>query len=404
MTRARVLGARTWGALGNYLAADRYASVLRTRLGWDVGLEPAEQHLPWVAQAGGRMAAIADAATSPDGLTAAYLALARELAAQVPPGAEVGAAPLAVDVGALAADLRVDPPDVLVATKGVVARLAAAALREAGLDVPVVSHVTNPGLLTLPMHLARHADLVTVPFAADARLLVGTHGFDPRRVRVVGPLVAGSAVAAALAGPGGGHDAEPGRTTQEAPREQLRPLVLVLCNRGGGAYVDLVARLARTGADVDLTFVSPRRPDVAEAARTAAGVPHWRFEAALPQSEYLDQVQRAARTPGSFLVTKAGPNTVLEAAMLGIPVLVAPSGLPMERWVPGLVEREGLGRAVPDARALADVAERWLTDPAPTHAARARAAAFARAHLDQDRIEAAVAAAVAPLLQEVHAR
>lgn len=384
MTRALVLGARTWGALGNYLAAGRFADVLRTRLGWDVERRAAEEHLSWVAAAGVRIEEVSNGAATPAELTADYLRLAARLAADVPAGAEVGDAPLRAGVSALAADLAASPPDVLVATKGVVTRLLQAAAREAGLRVPVVNQVTNSGLLTLPMHLTPEADLVLVPFERDVRLLVDTHGLDPSRVRAVGPLVA---EAAAPRGP-------------EQEHRGARRIVLVLCNRGGRAYVDLVAHLALGHPDVDLTFVAPGRPDLVDAARRA-GLAHWSYETSLAQVDYLGLVEHAARVPGSFLVSKAGPNTVLEAAQRGIPVLVTPSGLPMEAWVPGLVRRERLGAAVDDADLLAPTAAAWLADPAPTADAREGAGVFARTHLDRARTEERIAAAVATVLEGV---
>jgi UDP-N-acetylglucosamine:LPS N-acetylglucosamine transferase len=59
------------------------------------------------------------------------------------------------------------------------------------------------------------------------------------------------------------------------------------------------------------------------------------------------------------LICKAGPNTVLEAAGLQVPVAILPSGLPQEDWVVDLVEREALGVAFDAPHLLASWLERW---------------------------------------------
>ncbi|XVV37592.1 hypothetical protein ACQPXT_29680 [Streptomyces sp. CA-100214] len=209
----QVLSPRTWGEFGNYLAATRFSRVLRGSVDADVTLLEAEPILPWLGEAGAEIRTIS--LESPDATvrTERYMGLMTRLQERFPAGFEVGPTPVQqAALAPLTEHLRTTAPDVVVGTKGFVARLCVAAVGLAGVRTRVVSHVTNPGLLQLPLHRSPHPDLTLVGFAwAKDRLLASTGG-DPDRVRVVGPLVAQhdlrdfmtSESAAPTAGPWGG--------------------------------------------------------------------------------------------------------------------------------------------------------------------------------------------------------
>ncbi|MFE7278033.1 Moenomycin biosynthesis protein MoeGT1 [Streptomyces sp. NPDC057623] len=393
----QVLSPRTWGEFGNYLAATRFSRVLRGAVDADVTLLEAEPILPWLGEAGAEIRTIS--LESPDATvrTERYMGLMGRLQERFPAGFEV--APTSGQQAALAPlteHLRTTAPDVVVGTKGFVARLCVAAVRLAGIRTRVVSHVTNPGLLQLPLHRSAHPDLTLVGFAWAKDHLLARTGGDPEQVRVVGPLVAQhdlrdfmtSESAAPAAGPWGG-DTDSGR-----------PRLIVFCNRGGDVYLELVHHIAAHHPDTDLVFVGYDDPDLARrAAAGAQRLPHWRFHSRLTQAEYFDYIDRASRSPHGLLVSKAGPNTTLEAAYFGIPVLMLESGLPMERWVPGLIHEHDLGRACAAPEDLFRTVDDWLTRPSAIEEHKKAAIGFAESVLDQEAVARRIGDAVRPLLE-----
>ncbi|MFE9681813.1 Moenomycin biosynthesis protein MoeGT1 [Streptomyces sp. NPDC002701] len=392
----QVLSPRTWGEFGNYLAATRFSRVLRDAVDAEVTLLEAEPILPWLGEAGAEIRTIS--LESPDATvrTRRYMALMARLQERFPAGFEIDPSPEQIaELAPLTAHVRTTSPDVVVGTKGFVARLCVAAVRLAGTGTRVVSHVTNPGLLQLPLHRSPHPDLTLVGFAWAKDHLLARTGGDPDRVRVVGPLVAQhdlrdfmTSESAAPAGDPWGGDTDSGR-----------PCLIVFCNRGGDVYLELVHHIAVRHPDTDLVFVG--YDDPALARRAAAGaerLAHWRFHSRLTQAEYFDYIDRASKSPYGLLVSKAGPNTTLEAAYFGIPVLMLESGLPMEQWVPGLIHDHDLGRACATPEDLFRTVDDWLARPSAIEAHKEAAIGFAESVLDQAAVARRIGAAVRPLL------
>ncbi|MER6910214.1 Moenomycin biosynthesis protein MoeGT1 [Streptomyces sp. NPDC000594] len=397
--RIQVLSPRTWGKFGNYLAATSFSRVLRERLTAEIVLGEAEPLVPLLGEAGAEIRVISE--ESPDLATrnTRYLELMGRLQERFPQGFEADPTPAQADaLTGLVAHLRETGPDVVVGTKGFLARLCVAAVRLAGTRTRVVSQVTNPGLLQLPLHRSRHPDLTLVGFDWAARRLLADEGGDPERVRVVGPLVAqhdlrefmtGAAGQAPAATPWGDGDDDPDR-----------PRLIVFCNRGGDVYLRLLEHIAAHHPSVDLVFVGYDDPSLARRAAGSSGrMRHWRFHSRLTQTEYFDYIDRAARSPHGLLVSKAGPNTTLEAAYFGIPVLMLESGLPMEEWVPGLIHDHGLGRACAEPDELLRTVDEWLSRPAAIARHKKSAIGFASGVLDQEAVADRIGTAVGSLLE-----
>ncbi|MFC5144780.1 Moenomycin biosynthesis protein MoeGT1 [Streptomyces aureoversilis] len=412
--RIHVISPRTWGEFGNYLAATRFARVLQEHLDAEVSLWEAESMLPWVGDIGARIRDITLTSSDTGTRTERYLALMSELATAWPRDFEIvptAGAGREHMLDGMVAHLRENAPDLVVGTKGFISRLCVAAARAAGGRVPpVVHHVTNPGLLDLPLHRTRHPDLTLVGFDWARTRLIEQEGADPRRVRTVGPLVAQHDLQGFLTAPVEPRP-DPGPTDTTAggavvewgdPFATRRPKLIIFCNRGGEDYLRIVAHLAERDADVDLVFIGYGD---AETTRRAAALARrgnalrWRFHQRLTQPEYFEYISRAAKAPHAFLVSKAGPATTLEAAWFGIPVLMLESGLPMESWVPRLIRDEALGqchRAVDD---LVRGLDTWLDDPSAIAACKARATVYADRALDQAAAGQRIAQAVREILE-----
>lgn len=397
--RIQIISPRTWGELGNFLAASRFAGVVRQQLPEaEVTLVEVEPLLPWVGEIGAQIRAITlgnhDSATR----TRRYLELMARLSTQWPQGfeAEEPRSGVRGALSGLVRHLRETRPDIVVGTQGFITRLCLAASRATGARRPrVADHVTNPGLLRLAVHRSPHPDLTFVGFDWARTMLITCEGHPPDRIQMVGPLVTRHHLAS---GPNGGNGGNSRQTTvsggcatqpwggTDSPQ---RPKVIMFCHRGGEAYLRVIDHLAHRDADIDLVFVGQGDPETTrraeDLARRGNGL-RWRFHARLRQEEYATYIERAAQTPHSFLISTAGPTTTLEAAYVGIPLLVLDSGLPMESWVPGLIHERGLGRCCRTATELLDVLSTWLDRPELVAEHRRNAAAYAAAGLDQDSV------------------
>ena len=395
--RIVVVSPRTWGQFGNFLAATRLAGVLRDRFeDGDVAVWEAESTMPWVGEIGGRIADIT--LTSPDTATrtARYLDLMAEVEREHPAGFEVDeGSTVRAKVTGLAEALAQAKPDLIVGTKGFVARLCRVARDVAGLPAPVVSYVTNPGLLDLPIHRSASLDAVLVPFGWAKEKLVATVPVDPGSVHVVGPLVAQRELGSfAKSSSGSSEDAGWPEFDDGSPR----PRVIVFSNRGGDDYTRVLRHLAEHHPEADVVFVGYNDPGAVEKATSGTVPTRWRFHTRLSQQEYFAYMEGAAAAETALLISKAGPNTTLESAYFGIPVLMLRSGLPMEHWVGSLIADRELGRCCTDVEQLIAVLDAWLSDPARLHVHRDACRAFSRTTLDQTATAAAIAQALTEVL------
>jgi glycosyltransferase involved in cell wall biosynthesis len=187
-------------------------------------------------------------------------------------------------------------------------------------------------------------------------------GVAPTTVHVVGPLVAG-------------RDMRPfvGHTTTDSGQMSgwpaaddvcSRAKVIIFSNRGGDDYLRVLEHLSVRSDDVDVVFVGYDDPELVGRAMGGRPPARWRFHTRLTQAEYFRYLDEAGAAQGAFLISKSGPNTTLESAYFGIPVLMLESGLPMEAWVGGLIHDRGLGQCCDGADELISVLDTWLADPA----------------------------------------
>lgn len=377
MTSVQIYSARTWGAMGNLLAGRHLGSVLDRNPVWQVDVQAIEDLVSWMAEAGRQIKDITTATTNHDQLRESYLRFAESASQLVPTGFELDTETPPIDLGPLADRLLTTRPDIVIGTKGIVSRMLTWCVRAHQLPTRVLNYVTNPGLLEMDMHLTPHADLVTVPFPWNRDRLRERSDLPASRIIVPGPLLAAGSM------PSNARPSE----------EHQRPIVLILNNRGGPAFSELVLELAAHAGDIHVAYVVVDQPDEITRTQEACRARGWDVFDRLPQDRYLEFLDWARRAPGSFLVSKAGPNTVLEAANQTIPLVVMPSGLPMEDWVPDLVVQHSLGVRTDGASDLIDVARVWL-DPVTTARIREGAARFRAEHLDQDHADSIVTAAI----------
>jgi hypothetical protein len=172
----------------------------------------------------------------------------------------------------------------------------------------------------------------------------------PERVFVLGAITAAENLAAMLTD---GH----GKIDRSARGPTVKPVQLViLSNRGGGPFLEIASLLAASplAAQTDVVFIDAADPaavDAFNALATRQGL-DWRGFGRLSQTEYLAELTRLETAQVPLLVSKPGPNTVMEALRIGVPCLLLDSGLPMEAWVLDYVRDKGFGSGADHPAAL----------------------------------------------------
>jgi hypothetical protein len=366
-TRILICAMRTWGELGNLLAARTLAAAIE-EADPDTTTEviAGDDVVAPLAQTGGEIRSVSCGSADARERRSGYMAIMARVEAAYPSGFEAQdgwPAPLAEQIERLAAEIVSHEPDVIIGTKGILTRLCVAAARRREIAAPVVNFITNHGLLTLPIHRSTAPALHLVQYREAAEWLTGRFGVDPSRVRVAGPLVAGERLRQLLKRDGG--PLEERREDRAEPRED-EPQLVILSNRGGTVYTRLLDHLAAHHASVSVLFIALNDPSgMARAAEIAARarLASWLLVERLDQGEYLQRLHAAGRSRFGLLVSKAGPNTIAEALAHRLPAVVLPSGLPMEDWVPEWLERGGMGVRATSPESLIDAVDGLLRAP-----------------------------------------
>jgi UDP-N-acetylglucosamine:LPS N-acetylglucosamine transferase len=400
--KIEIVAMRSWGEFGNYLAATTLARSIETRMrAVELTLHAAEDFVPRLRMIGDDIATVT--VGSPDSATRArrYAALMERLDAFFYRGFEIdrATAPRADELESLARHFRASRPDLVIGTKGLISRLCVAALRLARSSAPVLNFVTNQGLLGFPVHHAPHAVITLVPFERARESLLSHENFRSADIRTVGPLIARHDLKDFLVD---ADATDGGQAVWISEAGETRPKVIVFSNRGGTEYLEILCHLAGWSQAIDLVFVSYNNEESTRAASAAASgtmTAHWRFHDRLTQAEYFGYINAAAKAQHSLLISKAGPNTTMEAAYFGIPVLLLASGLPMEDWVSDLIHENGLGRCCESATELVHTLDRWLSDRRMITAHKRHTTLFANRTLDQDAVADRIAEAVQDALR-----
>ncbi len=197
---------------------------------------------------------------------------------------------------------------------------------------------------------ANDIDLFSVPYAdvaARARRL----GVDATRIEVLGMPVRREIVR--------GVGIDKGQARQTLGVDPARPLVLLL---GGGEGVGpleaLTQALLQKKPPATIAVIAGRnRPLQARLARLASGQPTIRVEGF---STEMALWLRAA----DILVSKAGPNSLAEAFVMGLPTVLYAAVPGQEEGNVRLVQQAGAGVWAPGARRSSEAVLALLADPA----------------------------------------
>lgn len=230
-----------------------------------------------------------------------------------------------------------------------------------------------------------HAAHLAIPFVTVVTDLVTFHPtwIDPRVTRCIVPTEAARQRALALGmtpdklavygQPVSMQFAQP-MVDKAALRQKLglagtRPAVLLAGGGEGGGQLFAIARaIAQQATQSQLLIVTGRNA----ALRAALTAVHWE----IPTQIYgfvdnMPELMHAA----DLLVTKAGPGTISEALIAGLPMILADFIPGQETGNVQLVESNGVGRYVPDVEAIAELVQEWCKPGTAALATMARNAA-----------------------------
>jgi 1,2-diacylglycerol 3-beta-galactosyltransferase len=249
-----------------------------------------------------------------------------------------------------------------------------------GLRVPFITVVTD----MVDLHrfwLTKRADLVIVP-SSEARRYCVKRGLDPRKLHVEGLPVNPN-----FTGP-------PTREERRQAREHLgledrQTLLLAAGGEGAGRLGAFARALDGAGLGLQLVVVCGRN----EKLRRKLAARSWKGSVrTLGFVDNMPELMRAA----DAMVTKAGPGTITEALVSGLPIFLTGYVPGQEEGNVRYVEEQGVGFYTPSPRKLLKaVRERMVEDHEGFDRMRGRAEKVTQKDSSQEIAEL-VAATIQP--------
>ena len=250
------------------------------------------------------------------------------------------------------------------------------------LDIPFVTVITD----MTEVHrfwMTRKADVVVVP-SAEARQLCISKGLDPRRVHV-----AGLPVSPRFTGPLRGEAKRQLRARLGLADQST--LLLVSGGEGSGRLGAQAKALDRAGLDLQLLVVCGRN----EKTRKQLEAQSWRGNAHV--YGFVDNMPELMQASDA-IVTKAGPGTISEALISGLPIFLTGYVPGQEEGNVKYVTSQGVGFYTPRVRKLVkQVRQSLVENHEDFDRMRGHAEAVGRGNAAAE-IAQLIAAAVEPVL------
>mmetsp|Transcript_43912 Transcript_43912/g.107780 ORF Transcript_43912/g.107780 Transcript_43912/m.107780 type:complete len:486 (-) Transcript_43912:135-1592(-) len=263
-------------------------------------------------------------------------------------------------------------PDLIISVHPMVQTITTRTLQRAALhsDVPpppFVTVVTDLGSAH-PMWLHPKTQRLYIP-SDPVRALANDVGIDDTRIREYGlPVRQGFWSMAGL-----GEPALRKRELGLCPEK----MTLLLVGGGDGVgklgqiAVAMAGKLADARLEVQMVIICGRN------ARLLAELRARRWEVEVHVEGFVSNMSEYMEV-ADCIVTKAGPGTIAEALICGLPIIVSTYLPGQERANVDFVVENGVGATAETASELADVAVEWLSDPAKLAAMREKAIALAK--------------------------
>ncbi len=235
-------------------------------------------------------------------------------------------------------------PDILIVLHGAFSRFVVGARNRLRFNIPIMTVITD---LARP-HVAWYhpgVDRCLVPCQAAFRRGVKL-GVAPGKMRVVG------------------HPAHPKFTLYKATKQEARrtlnwapdrPTVMLLGGgEGMGDMEEIADAINRRALDAQMAIVCGRN----EALRTALQAMAWNMQTYI--YGFVDNIEVMMRA-ADVLVTKAGPGTIAEAAISGLPMILSDAIPYQESPNIGFVVDNQAGVFEPSPEGIAALLAQWFT-------------------------------------------
>lgn len=352
--RVIIIAARTWGRLGNFAAAQNIARLISADPSVTVSVHAVEEFWPDFGIWGERMrsAATLDSAVDTSfafsGILAEIDALTVKKNRQHPEWLK--------PVSKIAKFLSEQKPNQVIATKGLITRLAAAGREFSGQSFLLINWITNSGLIPIRCHRAPMADRHLVPLPEDRDYLIREWNVRPRNVRVIGPVARLSKTY--------------GNPIEVDNKVSARRTLLYLHVVTHEALDQLESLLNRDTNVECVVLHSYGKPCALDRLLLLQDSFPARFSVngELSQEKFHKLFEWLKEACSHLFVAKSGPNTMFEAMLLGLPMMLYRSGLPQEDWVLSYLHEREVGVPNTDIRELASTIIEVLDAPERQHA------------------------------------
>ena len=246
---------------------------------------------------------------------------------------------------AAAADLREDPPLLIVSNHGLITTGLAEAKHRYGLEVPVLTFATEPFNISAYWGEPR-ADRVIVA-SEDGRRRLLRFGVPPEKMTIIGRPVRQAFLNA---------PAKPEAREHVGLEDRFTCLVSFGGEGVGRDPRGLISTLLDSGIPLQVVAITGRNETLRKELK-ALGTERLRVEGFVENmAEYL--------AASDVFVGKAGPSSVYEALAVGRPVLASGYAGLNELGVVRFIENKDLGRHVRTTATLAREVRRYAGDPA----------------------------------------
>ncbi len=166
-------------------------------------------------------------------------------------------------------------------------------------------------------------------------------------------------------------------------REELRwhqdklTVLLVGGGEGMGPLEDIARRINQSGLDVTLAVVTGRNQKLRESLEKM----DWKIPAHI--YGFVREMPALMRA-SDILLTKAGPGTISEALIAGLPIILYHRISGQEEGNVAYVIDEGAGVWAPDSRDIVETLKFWIENPEARHQAVQNANRLARPNASRD--------------------
>lgn len=377
----------TWGELGNFLSGSCLVSALKSKHpDYSIDIVPAEYIFPVFEEVGRRIRRLSLEATTAAERYEQYCDCLNYYEETY--FSRIESTFDEADFAKLKVLILNTNPDVIIGTKGVIARVCSVLVERLGLTIPVVNYVTNHGHFMFKIHDCNLAAGHIGRYPESAEALARYRDFPRDRIRVVGYLLGVHILSDKLY-----KDRQ--RATDQS-RDDVKTTVFLVSNRDANNCLELVQYIDEHLQNLTVKIIIIKNQVLREQVQqlSFSGNNEIVILNDEPQEVYFSLLNAAQHDGRAIYISKASPNAIFECTYFGVPMLLFRSGLPIEEWAIPKMEEERLGHVFDGTEGLKAKLKEWIDNPALIDECRRTMQTYADEHLDQqatiDRISAAI--------------